>query len=69
MQLPPLIQVFDCIRCGRVSTLTEPPLRCRACGGGTGIIRPLESRDNNDLLHATVPSSTTALPPGQTEPQ
>jgi len=63
MAFAPLQQAFDCLRCGRVSTLTEPPLRCRACGHGSGVIRPLEARDNETLLQAPTRSGTTRSDP------
>jgi len=47
-----MTQIFECLRCGRVSTLTAIPVHCRACGGRNGIIRDAEPRDNDELLQS-----------------
>lgn len=35
-------QVFECLRCGEETLITELPARCAKCGSGTGIVRPAE---------------------------
>ena len=36
-------QVFECLRCGEESPVTELPARCAKCGYGTGVVRPVEA--------------------------
>jgi hypothetical protein len=40
------------MHCGRLTVLSAIPARCNACGSGTGVIRPLEARDNAELLQS-----------------
>ena len=56
-------QVFECLRCGHVSTLTPAPIHCRACGNGAGILRPTEPNDNGHLLQEPAIHPSRANPP------
>src|SRR5688572_31510892 len=33
-------QIFECMRCGEETVITELPARCPRCGSGTGVLRP-----------------------------
>jgi hypothetical protein len=35
-------QVFECLRCGEETLVTDLPARCSKCGYGTGVVRPAE---------------------------
>jgi len=35
-------QLFECLRCGEETFITELPARCASCGYGNGIVRPFE---------------------------
>ena len=35
-------QLFECLRCGEETRITELPARCAHCGYGNGIVRPAE---------------------------
>jgi hypothetical protein len=35
-------QVFECLKCGEATPITELPARCSRCGYGNGIVRPAD---------------------------
>jgi hypothetical protein len=35
-------QIFECLRCGEETLISELPARCAKCGSGTGVVRPAE---------------------------
>jgi hypothetical protein len=55
-----MAQIFECLRCGHLSTLTAVPVRCGFCDGGSGIIRDREARDNPEFLDAPKPGAESS---------